>query len=206
VDRRDRRAAHRYRCRVSEIPWWGLPLIAAVFALVGAVVAQLVTVRNESARKRAEKSGRWYEERKSAYVGLLAAYERTTLRLRRGFAAGVTEPDPLAYLDEIGAPLTEVRLLASGPVRSAALAVHLLLEDLHGPRPKPVPGRETEQHFLERLAHIPLLMHEFEVAVREELEIDANPPPPIEEDPDWRRKARILVGRPRRSEPVGNRS
>ena len=195
---------------MSEIPWWGLPLVAAVLALVGALMAQLITVRNESARSRAERSARWYEERTSAYVGLLAAYERTTLRLRRGFAAAVAEPDPLGYLDEVGAPLTRVRLLASGPVRSAALAVHLLLEDLHGPRPTPVPGRETGQHFLERLTHIPLLMHEFEVAVREELDIDVEggppPAPPVEEDPDWRRKARSLVGRPRRSEPVGNRS
>ena len=196
---------------MSEIPWWGLPLIAAVFALVGAVVAQLVTVRNESARKRTDKTTRWYEERKSAYVALLAAFERTTLRLRRGFAAGVIEPDPLLYLDEVGSPLTQVRLLASGPVRSAGLAVHLLLEDMHGPRPKPVPGRETEQHFLEKLAHVPLLMHEFEVAVREELDIDidADPPgPPGEEDPEWRRRARSLVGRPRaaKQESVASRS
>jgi len=35
---------------VSEIPWWGLPLIAAVFALAGAAGAQLVTARNDYAR------------------------------------------------------------------------------------------------------------------------------------------------------------
>ena len=38
----------------------------------------------------------------------------------------------------------QVRLLASGPVRSAALAVHLLLEKLHGGGgPASVPGRRA---------------------------------------------------------------
>jgi hypothetical protein len=70
----------------------------------------------------------------------------------------------------------QVRLLASGPVRSAALAVHKVLEQLHGPGPEPVPGAETAVPFLELLAHVPLLMHEFEVAIREELEIEPTPP------------------------------
>ena len=176
----------RYRGRVSEIPWWGLPLVAAVFTLVGAAVAQLVTVRHQHGGRQADKTTRWYEERKSAYVGLLAAFERTTVRLRTGFAAGITEPDPVLYLDEIGPALMQVRLLASGPVRSAALAVHLLLEDLHKPRRSPVPGRDPGQHFLEKLAHIPLVMRDLEVAVREELDIDVSPPPSPAEQPDGR--------------------
>jgi hypothetical protein len=183
---------------VSDIPWWGLPLIAAVFALLGAAAAQLVTIRNEHGRKQADRSVRWYAERKSAYVALLAQFERTTIRLRTGFAAGVTEPDPLIYLDEVGPALMQVRLLASAPVRSAALAVHLLLEDMHGQRPGPLPGREPDQHFLERLAHIPLVMHEFEVAVREELHIAAVPPPVPPAEPDWRHRARSLVAKARR--------
>jgi hypothetical protein len=195
---------------VSDIPWWGLPLIAAVFALLGAAAAQLVTIRNEHGRKQVDRTVRWYEERKSAYVGLLAAYERTTIRLRTGFTAGVTEPDPLIYLDEVGPALMQVRLLASAPVRSAALAVHLLLEDMHGQRPAPLPGREPDQHFLERLGHVPLVMHEFEVAVREELRIESVPPPAASAvrspELDWRQRARLLVakaGRPVTGPPAG---
>ena len=83
-------------------------------------------------------------------------------------AAGITEPDPILYLDEVGPALMRVRLLASGPVRGAALAVHVLFEDMHGQRLTPQPGREPEPHFLEVLGHIPLVMHEFEVAVRDD--------------------------------------
>jgi hypothetical protein len=179
---------------VSDIPWWGLPLIAATFALLGAVAAQLVTIRNEHGGRQARKDRRWYEERTAAYVGLLAAFERTTVRLRTGFAAGVTEPDPLIYADEIGAALMQVRLLASAPVRSAALSVHLLLEDMHGLRPAQLAGRDPDKPFLERLSHVPLLMHEFEVAVRDELNIDPTPPAAVPESPTLRRRLRALVG------------
>ena len=116
---------------MSEIPWWGLPLIAAVFALAGAAVAMLVSARNDYARSRARKTRRWYAERKDAYVELMAVFERVVYRLRAGVRRRRQEPDPLVYLDEVGPALVQVRLLASGPVRSAALAVHLLLEKLH---------------------------------------------------------------------------
>jgi hypothetical protein len=165
---------------VSQIPWWGLPLIAAVFALVGAAVAQFVTVRNAYARSRTRKTRRWYEERKAAYVNLLAVFERVVYRLRTTYATGDKEPDPLLYLDEVGPALMHVRLLASGPVRSAALAVHLLFEQLHGGlRPASVPGVEPEKHIRELLVQVPLVMQQFEAAIREELEITTSPPQPI---------------------------
>jgi hypothetical protein len=179
--RRARRAGHRYRYRVSEIPWWGLPLVAAVFALLGAAVAVLVIARNNHVRGRVRKTRRWYSERKDAYVSLLAVFERDIYRLRSGYAAGVQKPDVLAYLDEVGPAVMQVRLLASGPVRSAALSVHKVLEQLHSPGPEPVPGAETPVPFLELLGHVPLLMQEFEVAIREELEIDQTPPPSASE-------------------------
>jgi hypothetical protein len=162
------------------IPWWGLPLIAAVFALVGAVVAQVVTARNAHVRNRVRKNRRWYDERKTAYVDLMAAFERTFYRLRTTYAAGAKEPDPLVYLDDVGPALMQVRLLASGPVRSAALAVHLLLEQLHGGlKPASVPGVEPEKHVRELLVQVPLVMQQFEAAIREELEISTTPPRPV---------------------------
>jgi len=162
---------------VSEIPWWGLPLVAAVFSLVGAGVALLVTSRDRYARNRTRKTRQWYEERKAAYVGLLAVFDRVFYRLRAGYAAGTKEADPLSYLDEVGPALMEVRLLSSGPVRSAALAVHLQLEQMHGAtRPSSVPGVEPEKHFRELLVQIPLVMQQLEAAIREELEITTEPP------------------------------
>jgi hypothetical protein len=162
---------------VSQIPWWGVPLIAVVFALAGAAVAVLVQARTEYARSRVRRSRRWYDERRTAYVELMAVFERVVYRLRAGYAAGGPEPDPMVYLDEVGPALATVRLLASGPVRSAALAVHLLLEKLHTTGgPAPVPGVEPQKHARELLAQVPLVMQEFEAAVRDELDISPSPP------------------------------
>jgi hypothetical protein len=148
-----------------------------VFALVGASVAVLVSARNDYSRSRARKTRRWYAERKSAYVELMAVFERVVYRLRAGYAAGGKEPDPLVYLDEVGPALAQVRLLASGPVRSAALAVHLQLEKLHtSGGPATVPGVEPQKHFRELITQVPLVMQEFEEAVREELGIRTSPP------------------------------
>jgi hypothetical protein len=166
---------------VSQIPWWGLPLIAAVFALLGALVVQVVTARNRYLRSHVRKTRRWYEERKAAYVDLMAVFERVFYRLRATYAAPDREPDPFRYLDEVGPALMQVRLLASGPVRSAALAVHLLLEQLHGGlKPASVPGVEPEKHVRELLIQVPLVMQQFEAAIREELKITTTPPRLVE--------------------------
>jgi hypothetical protein len=135
---------------VSQVPWWGLPLIAAAFALAGAAAAQFVTARNDRMLRRGRRTRRWYAERKAAYVELLAVFERDTYRLRSAYDAGEKPSPALAYVDEVGPALMQVRLLASGPVRSAALAVHLLLQKLHGQmNPTSVPGVRPEIHFRE---------------------------------------------------------
>jgi hypothetical protein len=184
---------------VSAIPWWGLPLIAVVFALLGAAVAVFVSARDDYARSRARKTRRWYAERKDAYVELMAVFERVVYRLRAAYTAGDREPDPIAYLDEVGPALVRVRLLATGPVRSAAMAVHLLLEKLHtAGGPAPVPGVEPQKHARELLAQVPLVMQEFEVAVREELDISTAPPSYSDLVAPARRRgrARSLLQRP----------
>jgi hypothetical protein len=173
----DRPARARYGRRVSQIPWWGLPLVAAVFALAGAAAVRFVAARDSALLTRRRRNRRWYEERKAAYVQLLAAFERATVRLRGSFEAGERLPSLLAYVDEIGPALMPVRLLASGPVRSAALAVHLQLERLHGQmNPANVAGVRPATHFRELLAQVPLVMQQFEAAIREELGIEDLPP------------------------------
>ncbi|MBB2942643.1 hypothetical protein FB565_002356 [Actinoplanes lutulentus] len=162
---------------MSQIPWWGLPLVAVVFALAGAAAVYLAASRNTEMLTRRRRNRQWYDERKAAYVQLLAAFERATYRLRAAYDAGEKTPTPLDYMDQVGPALMPVRLLASGPVRSAALAVHLQLERLHGEmNPAAVVGVEPRTHFRELLAQVPLVMQEFEAAVREELEIKDTPP------------------------------
>ncbi len=175
---------------MSDIPWWALPLTAGVFALAGAFIAQLVTARQYLTRRATARRRRWYDERRSAYVALIAAFERAVARLRRDYRAGIIEPDPVAYHQEVGPALIQVRLLASGDVRNAALAVHRLLEDLHGPRP--ATGRVED--FVEVLNHVPLVLHEVEVAVRAELGIETAPPAlPPEAPPTWRTRMKAAV-------------
>jgi hypothetical protein len=182
---------------VSQIPWWGLPLVAAVFAIAGAVTAQLVTARNNYLLRRRRRTKRWYQERKAAYVDLLAVFERDFYRLRAAYEAGEKPAAALAYVDEVGPALMQVRLLASGPVRSAALGVHLLLQQLHGQmNPSAVPGVRPETHFRELIAQVPLVMQQFEAEVREELGIDTEPPDRLAEpDGDRRGRARQLLRR-----------
>ena len=169
---------------MNSVPWWALPLTAGVFALAGALVAQLVTLRHAWSARAAERRSGWFDERRAAYVGLLAAYDRIIARLRHDYAAGVTKPDPLRYADEISAALMPVRLLAGNEVRNAALAVHKLLEDLHGDRPL--------GDFVEVLNHVPLVMQHLEAAVRSELRIELDPPPATVSPPSWRQR---LTGR-----------
>jgi hypothetical protein len=185
---------------VSEIPWWGLPLIAALFALAGAATAQLVSARDNFVRSRRKRTKRWYEERKTAYVALLAVFERATYRLRAAYDADGKPVPALAYIDEVGPALMQVRLLASGPVRSAALAVHLLLQQLHGEmNPAAVSGVQPQTHFRELLTQVPLVMQQFEAAIREELDIQVTPPPRSElSDQDLRGRTRSLLRRPAR--------
>ncbi|HWS32671.1 MAG TPA: hypothetical protein VN408_07995 [Actinoplanes sp.] len=163
--------------RVSQIPWWGLPLVAVVFALAGAAAAHLVFARNSALLNRTLRERRWYDERKDAYCQLLAAFDHATHRLRVAFEAGEKPPTALNYADRIGPSLMPVRLLASGPVRSAALAVHLQLQRLHGDmNPAGVVGVQPQTHFRELLAQVPLVMQQFEAAVRDELGIVDTPP------------------------------
>jgi hypothetical protein len=178
---RDRRAGHRYGKRVSEIPWWGLPLVAAVSALVGAGVAVLVSARNNYVRSRAKRTKRWYAERRDAYVALLTQFERASYRLRAALDSGQPMPAPFSYLDEAGPAVMQVRLLSSGTVRSAALAVHLLLEKLYTPSPTPPPGVEPGKAVREMLGQVSLVMQELEAAIRVELEIEIAPPPALPE-------------------------
>lgn len=183
---------------MSQIPWWGLPLIAAVFALAGAATALLVQARTDYLRDRRKRNRRWYEERKAAYVELLAVFERDTYRLRAADAAGEKPAPALSFVDEVGPALMQVRLLASGPVRSAALAVHVLLDKLHGEmNPTSVPGVQPQIHFRELLAQVPLVMQQFEAAIREELSIDPVPPGVALADGDARARAGKLWRRPR---------
>jgi hypothetical protein len=159
---------------VFHIPWWGLILLLAVFALAGAAGAAFLTARHH------REDRRWYAERKTAYVSLLAVFERDTYRLRAAYETGDKPAPALDYASEAGPALMQMRLLASGSVRSAALAVHVLLQKLHGEmNPAGIPGVQPQTHFRELLAQVPLVMQQFEAAIREELGIDPVPPAPL---------------------------
>lgn len=161
-----------------QTPWWGLPLVAALFAVGGMVAATLLTGRTVRASRQRATEERWYSDRWAAYLALLAAFQRSMARMRRGFEEGIRTPDLMLYHSEVGAALAQVRLVAPLSVRNAAMAVHRLIEDIHEPRAAQSPTTGTAPEFLERLSHVPLLLQAFEVAVRDELGIDENWRPP----------------------------
>jgi hypothetical protein len=161
---------------MSQTPWWGLPLVAGLFALGGVVAAQVVAVRTERANRAVLARQRTNADRRAAYVALLAAFQSALVWARRGFDGGGPRVDSLLYVDRVAPALMEVRLVASMPVLNAALAVHKLMEEVHEQLAAASDGRGRGDRFLELLGHVPLTMQEFEKAIREELGIDTAPP------------------------------
>lgn len=47
---------------LAEAPWWGIPVVAGVFALLGAILTQLSTYLIERSRRQRERSDRWDQD------------------------------------------------------------------------------------------------------------------------------------------------
>lgn len=161
---------------MSELPWWGFALTAGLFALGGILAAQLVAVRIEWANRRAQERQRRYDERRHAYVSLLAAFQSALVWARRGFDGDGPHLDSLLYIERVAPALMEVRLIASPPVLNAAMAVHKQMEELHERLAAPSPAQGRGRDFREVLALVPLTMQAFEEAIRDELEISTEWP------------------------------
>ena len=49
---------------VTQIPWWGVSVVAGAFTVGGVVVAQVVAITPDRARARGEDARRWQADRR----------------------------------------------------------------------------------------------------------------------------------------------
>jgi hypothetical protein len=152
---------------MSQTPWWGVPLVAGIFALGGVLVASLVTMQIERQKRLREDRQRWYADRRRAYVELLSAY----LTYLQGIK-GRRDLKFLEYAAIVANPLIEVRMLASTDVRDAALAVNRCYERLHDAVNNTAGKNAATERVPAILDDLSTSIHKFESAIRKELGID----------------------------------
>jgi hypothetical protein len=73
---------------MSDVPWWGVPLIAGVFAPGGVVVAQVNAIVMDRLRVRREDARRWHEDRRTVYARYLNAADAAAQQITSGRVDG----------------------------------------------------------------------------------------------------------------------
>src|SRR2546421_5552960 len=125
---------------VSTAPWWGVPLIAGIFAILGVSLSQVATwvldrrrTKRDDARIEREEKRRWHRERQDAYAAYLAS--ATSVQQQLGITwKGRSETLP-TLLERLLTCQAAVQLLASDSVAAAAMKVTLTI--LKGVNTKP---------------------------------------------------------------------
>jgi hypothetical protein len=82
----------------SQYPWWGVPLVAGVFALAGVLLAQLVTLRISDQNIRHDIDVQWNSEKRRIYSAFLAECAQALIVLgasRRGDGEVPRNIDPI---------------------------------------------------------------------------------------------------------------
>jgi hypothetical protein len=108
---------------MTQSPWWGVPLVAGIFALAGVLTTQLVTVRIERQKYRREIDLQWNNEKRRIYSEFLNECSQALLVLASSRAGQprdtVKTIDPL----KLSFLVYEMQLVASTEL--SALAVTL---------------------------------------------------------------------------------
>ncbi|MEV4121881.1 hypothetical protein [Micromonospora sp. NPDC049645] len=105
---------------MTQTPWWGVPLLAGLFAIGGVVVSQVVTIALDRVKVRREDARRWHAERRQVYVGYIMALQRTGQQFYI-HREGKERADELTVaFDELMFKAEEVVLIASDDVRAVA--------------------------------------------------------------------------------------
>ena len=103
----------------AAAPWWGVPLVAGVFTVLGVVVAQLVAWRIDQRKVRREDEQRWLTDRRQAYAAFLTAATRFHMKLKPEWEKDPAD-DMTDAIAEVNFHRQEIRLIASEPVSAAA--------------------------------------------------------------------------------------
>jgi hypothetical protein len=137
---------------MSDVPWWGVPLIAGAFALGGVVLAQVNAIVMDRVRVRREDARRWHDDRRAVYVRYLNATDAAV----RQIVAGRVDGDQgdaddrrqavTGVLEKLGDVRTEIQLVASVAVYDAARELLVETQALAAAAEADIAEREKAEH------------------------------------------------------------
>jgi FAD/FMN-containing dehydrogenase len=105
---------------MTQVPWWGVPLVAGLFALGGVLATQFTVVRLDQLRVKREDSRRWLADRRRIYASVLASAEGIYERVKIEW---MSDNSASAYREELTSLRVlcqEVRLMSTREVNAAA--------------------------------------------------------------------------------------
>jgi hypothetical protein len=95
-------------------PWWGVPLLAALFTVLGVLIAQLMTRTAERRKICREDELRWLADRRQAYASYIA--QATQLRLRfvdaRQYGLDTDTDTGKQYIEQLNDHREHLKLIA----------------------------------------------------------------------------------------------
>ncbi|MEG3634528.1 hypothetical protein [Micromonospora palythoicola] len=109
---------------MDQTPWWGVPLIAGLFAIGGVVTSQAVAFVLVRRQEYREDRQRWDVNRKELYASFLVASHKMTFALMHNWETSAREETFSEYVDALIFLGEEVRLLASVATKDAAVALY----------------------------------------------------------------------------------
>jgi hypothetical protein len=109
---------------MPETPWWGIPVVAGLFALGGVVFSQIITLLLDRSKTRKEDARRWLADRRKLYVDFLAECGQAAFTI--GTADGKDEGINNQVTNLVHR-FSEIEILAGPSVYHAAsdLMIHL---------------------------------------------------------------------------------
>jgi hypothetical protein len=104
--------------QTGNSPWWGVPVLAGVFTVLGATLSQTVTLFLARSQAKRDDNTRWHSDRLKAYSTLLPAIDRiyTALVSEENYGPPIEAED---VYDSLEPKATTARLIASPAVDKA---------------------------------------------------------------------------------------
>jgi hypothetical protein len=151
-------------------PWWGVPLIAGVFTIIGVAAAQFVAWTLDRRKADREREQRWLNDRRSVYAAYSAAVQAFFRAARLHWQDGMGQADIDRYVDNANLHRQEIQLIGSREVAEAAQEMFLVgvmrvSETLERPA-------RTEEERTELWLALRGKRENFIAAARRELQID----------------------------------
>jgi hypothetical protein len=97
-------------------PWWGVPVLAGIFTILGAALSQTTTLFLDRTKSRRDNATRWHADRLKAYSALLLALDKINFDL---IASSTPHMEPEEVFDAVEPAATTARLVAGPHVDSA---------------------------------------------------------------------------------------